>query len=680
MIGRLKLTNFRQHRDRTFDLQGGLVVLRGANEKGKSTLLEALMYLWLGSKVLREPVADVVTYGENEKTLRVEGSFTIDGVQYEAYRAPSGAELVYGDQRVTGQTGVTQFMEKLLGAKADVIRKLMIAEQNAVRGILESDSKAGELIETLADLGIIDTLIDKVKSQLSSGPTKGAEAALGALQAAVGEEPVAPVADLNDHKFAISLREKDVAAATELYEAKLEEAELARGKLNDAAAAQAAYNATLAQETKLRAVKEPGECVYTLAEVQAAEKLEHDASAMAEAKAQKAVQWKSTEATWTGTEETAEQFVQKTADTVRDLTAQVSELKIRRATKLAMKINEKTCSFCKKDISELPEVSQINSQVDADISTIDEKIESLSKELEKASEDCKVVQSILAVHRENMRKRNAAYWEPVGETLPMAMKWIGPEISDSQSLSVSSSAMKSAMREHEAKVVQHMAAQSELLTLKYPSLVSESEIEVAKATVNASAEASAALQAKKDALAAAKSELSTAEAVYAAEMRAYEAAIQRRSKSMEDVVVAEKLLADMVFNNQLIDDLRSARAEIRRRLWDSVTAAISVYFSRIRQVETRITQSEDGFLQNGKSIGGLSGSAKDMLGLAVRAALLKTFIPGAPIMVVDEPFSGCDDDRETAGLGVLSALGFPQTILVTHSDLADSLANQLVQL
>ena len=77
---------------------------------------------------------------------------------------------------------------------------------------------------------------------------------------------------------------------------------------------------------------------------------------------------------------------------------------------------------------------------------------------------------------------------------------------------------------------------------------------------------------------------------------------------------------------------------------------------------------------------GLSGSAKDTLGLAVRAALSRVFIPGAPLMIVDEPFAACDSVREVAGIGVLAGLGFDQTILVTHSDLADSVADKIIHL
>ena len=136
----------------------------------------------------------------------------------------------------------------------------------------------------------------------------------------------------------------------------------------------------------------------------------------------------------------------------------------------------------------------------------------------------------------------------------------------------------------------------------------------------------------------------------------------------------------MEFHNELIKDLSAARSEIRRRLWKIVSAAISHYFTRIRGEATIVEQGEDGFTENGRPVKGLSGSAKDTLGLAVRAALSRVFIPGAPLMIVDEPFAACDSVREVAGIGVLAGLGFDQTILVTHSDLADSVADKIIHL
>lgn len=681
MLNHLKLTNFKKHEDKVFNFDKGLVVLKGANENGKSSMLAAILYLWLGARVLGEPLEDVVTYGKDVKTLRVEGSFTVDGVDYAGYRSASGAELTYGNQRVTGQTGVTQFMERLLGAKSDVIRKLMIAEQNSVRGILESDTNAGALIETLADLGVIDTLIDKVKHQRPCGPTVAAESAIAVLQSAIGEVPVEPSdTNVKTAKQAVQLASVHLEAARQEDEHYQLEKSGALSLLEQSRAAQAAYSAVSARQETLRALVAPAPCAYSQEDIATAERYENDNAQME--KARKAFMLKpgTCAPSWNGSAEDLTVHIRCLENTLVSVTEKSNNLKLKRNAKLSLKINEDVCSFCKKDISELPEVAQINSKADLEVKAIDEDLASVQSVYASAKSDLDAAKEVASVHNSNLLKMDRQFWEPLGGPLPVKFKWVGPVISDSVSLSVTSSAMKKLQREYETAVARYDAAQQELLTLTFPELVPEAHCVIARQSIDAASQSAARLKVAQTELQLATSKLSNAETVYTMELREYNAALARREKAQEEVGKAEQVLTDTVFYNQLIKDLQSARAEIRRRLWDSVTSAISVYFSRIRQVETRITQSEDGFLQNGKPVKGLSGSAKDSLGLAVRAALLKTFIPGAPILVVDEPFAACDENREIAALGVLQSLGFPQTILVTHSDLADSMANQLIEL
>lgn len=680
MLNTLTLKNYRQHEDRTFDFSDDLNVIKGANENGKSTILEALLYLWLGRQgVLAEPLEDVVTYGRDVKELLVRGNFTFEGVEYEMYRSAKGAEIVYGDKRVSGQSATRQFMETLLGAKADVVKKLMIAEQNAVRGILTDDNGAGQLIEDLADLGLIDTYIEKIQAQLPCGPTKGQEASVATLAESIPAIPAPPSTE------ALQLAGVNVeASAQELEAAKTTYSELASRAaeaekvIADAAAHSARREAMQKRIAELEAVKAPDPCQYTEADIAHAEKLEADATWAAKVEAERSKVFGTASDTWSGNEESAVKGLAELRATAKTLRENVADLRAKIVGVKATAINEGVCAFCKEDISKRPEVLQINSEVSSKVSAYEAQVAKLNSSIIAVESDIATVESILAIHRENTRKANPEFWATNSDTLPCVYHWVGPADVSSQTVSVSSSAMRKALAAYRQAFDRYESAQFELKAAEVPAeLDKESLLDARAILMEADAARQAVVEAERNKVSADHA-YQLAKLNYDKEVEARESAIARQKQARDAYEAAKKTLESMLYNNELIKDLREARSEIRRRLWQSVTATISAYFTRIRRKETVIAQSPDGFTQNGRSVKGLSGSAKDMLGLSLRASLMKTFIPGATMMFTDEPFSGCDADRETAGIGVLASLGFEQTVLVTHSDLADAVAKNLI--
>ena len=100
----------------------------------------------------------------------------------------------------------------------------------------------------------------------------------------------------------------------------------------------------------------------------------------------------------------------------------------------------------------------------------------------------------------------------------------------------------------------------------------------------------------------------------------------------------------------------------------------------MRGEPSAVTRVEGAFLVDGRPVEGLSGSTLDVLGLAIRVALLKTFLPRCSFLVLDEPAAACDEEREAALIGTIATAQFGQVILVTHSGIADAYSNQLVTL
>jgi len=75
MINSITLTNFKQHENLTINFGAGFTAIRGSNESGKSTLLQALAYALFGTKALTDSLEDTVRWGCAVSTLRVDLDF-----------------------------------------------------------------------------------------------------------------------------------------------------------------------------------------------------------------------------------------------------------------------------------------------------------------------------------------------------------------------------------------------------------------------------------------------------------------------------------------------------------------------------------------------------------------------------------------------------------------------------
>jgi DNA repair exonuclease SbcCD ATPase subunit len=100
----------------------------------------------------------------------------------------------------------------------------------------------------------------------------------------------------------------------------------------------------------------------------------------------------------------------------------------------------------------------------------------------------------------------------------------------------------------------------------------------------------------------------------------------------------------------------------------------------MRGEKSVVIKDKDGFKVNGEAVASLSGSTLDVLALAIRVALSKTFIGGLSFMMLDESAAGCDDTRTMNMLGFLSTVGLNQVVLATHDGVSESVADNVIQL
>lgn len=722
MLKKLTLKYFRQHEDRTFDFTTGLNVVRGANEGGKTTLLEAIGYALGGVKACRDSLADIVTYGHAERDLKVELELRFDGVDYFVKRSKSGAEVNYDGGRVVGQSEVTGFFERLFGCDMATLAKLMMASQGSIRGALDAGPKATmELIETLSDFGIVDWVLELITTHLTTGPTASVEeriqAAQAAYSAAAGACVVPDTTSLEGAvtTYAATVRVKQGEIDSTLKPAFLkaeaayhaaDRAQARRQQLEASLrAAVAAKGQREAQLAEAKAAAEGGPDAFVVETARTALQVAQNVEAeMAIFRAYQKlglpeVHWEGSQASFEAEVKRLENLrqtaVQLLGAAQKDQAQALAEIRVLQATR----VTGSACGFCDKDVSAIPEVVAKNAAIDQAIKAQQGALaiaEVAVKENQRvALEAATELQDLTAVA--NSARPCLAFIERYGDrvdvsdaTFPPSLLWTGPIPNE-----VNPKVLQDEVARLDLAAKQAAMAAGRVQALERGLKEDEHQIETLRGQIAECGEAHALAERKADldAAQAAYSEASGAvsEAKYLkeqaeAEIRALRAAYEAGKRGVDAAQASlDRAIQDLDtlnFNNALLKKVRAARPLIADKLWTLVLSTVSTYFSAMRGTKSVVTREGNVFKVDGHVVGGgsLSGSALDCLGLALRVALTKTFLPNSPLLTLDEPAAAMDRDRTAATIGFLQGCGFEQTLLVTHEEDSESVADNLITL
>lgn len=702
MLKQIKLTNFKKHESLSVEFGLGLVALKGGNEAGKSTLIQAVAYALFGTKALPYSLEDTVTYGKPVGTLKVTLEFEVAGKVYTITRSKSAAELNYDGGTVTGQTETSAFIGKLLGTDAQAAPKLILANQNDIRGSLTSGPKATtELIEKLAQFDQLDTLVDLIQEKLTTGSTTAAEAALAAAQEQLDSLP-----DLTAPDSAALTRDEHVAgqgvttAQSELgiLQVTLRErtAELAQtNKANrDVERCEAERNSAArrlqAAEAEVKSLAalpaEPSEAALT----KARDKVKALEADLAGADQYAAVEkFLGLSAVFPGSVSDLEADVDRLRAEVADATSERAKCAQVAARDTALMIAG-SCSLCGKDVSEVPEVVQKNAELQKNVDTMAKAQASLARIIADRNEQVSRFMKVKSDARGALAAASKPGVVVKMDTVPPVLAWGGRTDFDKvekdlakarkvlKELEEAGRVYAGAVEEHKAAARAVARAERDLESavaalagrtvqptdgLELSIQVLEADIEVYRNTLDAwRVKLEAARSARREAVAAWENHLKI------------KAMLQGQVSQRAEEIKA------LQFNNTLLKAVRAARPVIADRLWGLVLGAVSKYFSEMRGQRSLVTKTPDGFVVDGHAAAGLSGSTLDVLGLAIRVALVRTFVPHASLLVLDEPAAGCDADRTQALLGFLSSSGFAQTVVVSHEEATEAVADHLIEL
>ena len=708
MLSKISLKNFRQHRELTIDLQPGFTALRGENEAGKSTVLEAILFALFGIRACRN--SDIATWGEPEKSVKVELWMTLPGGELHISRSKSAAEINYVGQTVTGQTECTRFIENQLQLQPGLGPKLMVAKQRDIQGVLEQkNGQATELIEGLADLSVIDRIVDKLQAKYPTGNTKLVESRIETAAAQVengrtfvdtlrakwvhlpddetiGREETA-VDDLNQQienlqgELAVAKQERDEALTLNDNRAKTIR-KLTAGK--DYLAGVQHQLAALKSRCPAAPV-----CTMTLDELDVA---------LADMERQRAIHRKyqtfvaktaDYEVLFEGSESDLRQKIEGLRAEVAGYREEASSLPHKIATLQAQIVAASVCGFCDKDVSQFPEVAEKNAALQKRIAGLEEDSSAVGSLKAAAEVELKRLTDILNVGQLPLSLDDSLYLAD-DSVFPARVTWKGEVPVDPAQEIGRLQAERDAWVAFNAAMNQFNRQLASLEQEVDNNQQQVAELEAAVALLPPCPDISALSAAVEKLLTGIAQ---TTEALASACRRL--ADMQRAVKEQQDAVVAanknlidaemrlaeaREELAEITFNNGLVKKLRTVRPEIANKVWANVLGAVSHYFSAMRGAKSIVTKENDTFLVDGKPVDSYSGSTLDVLGLALRIALIRTFLPTCDFMLLDEPFAACDDGRQTAALGFLAGAGFNQLLVITHEDISETVADTLLAL
>lgn len=713
MITSIHLKFFGCHENLLIDFGPGLTAIKAPVERGKSTVIAAIGYALFGTKALSSPISDTVTWGHPESALQVEMGFTVDNVHYHLRRSKAAAELRYESHSVTGQSEVSKFVSSLLGADISAAEKLVLARQGEIRGALSEGSRAAiALIEKLADFDQLDQLIDLLQSHLTLGSTAPAKAALEQAQAVLdGAEEPAPLdqAALDAEVQALAERASALGAEAEAAN----EAAAAAAKARDKALAATQRQRDLAVKIEdrtgalerlrgeepalapwddvsdgaLRAaerdVQELEASVQRLQERQRGEALnEQIAAARGEAGSPGSDRFD-------GPESAATEAHREAVERGRDASAAASEYRQQAAVKRAL-VQAEACTLCGRDVSQIPEVVAKNAALEDEACKLDVASEEAQDAFQQWSAYAESLARALADHQRLKAFRQAS-WTIDNARTPGVLVWVGgrADEGDAYRLLGAKNTLK-ALRQTEAAHAESVRARN-----AHRQRVERAEAELQALIDEQSAMPPAPdLDALRAAVAETEERRQSAANDYTAALQAhsarsvevvrlvgeYEKLAGARERAQAEVAARTAELQALEFNNALLKAVREARPVVANKLWALVLGAVSEFFSAMRGQPSVVTRGADGFMVDGHAVATLSGSTKDILGLAIRIALTRTFLPGISLLMLDEPNAAMDDERTANVLGFLGGAGFNQIIVVSHDEMTVDVADHVVTL
>lgn len=698
-ISRISLKNFGKVGDKTYLLEDGLTIVRGANEAAKTTsFITAPLYAFFGARAIDGTVEELVKDGEKPSSMKVE----VDYGPYTVKRSPSGASVTGPEVKISGQTDVSEFFGKLFGVQVSTAGYVIVAEQGDVAGIFKKP--AGEVtsfIENLAGFSEIDGLIERVQEAYPSGMKKILQDNLVELEAELEEANAIDLQPTTEFTEKIELisgeleAKKDIRASVEESVTALEK-ELATVTTQNTEREKAKITSDSILKDITRVTKELEANKNREVEDVSDEELEAARNLLEKEvpERQKDIErWNWVKETlsnppadiWDSSLDELLTAIDETTKLRSNYSEQIASAKGSIQTLRADIPTESVCSRCGAEVKDFDKI--INS-IEEKCSEHQRVIDDISPKLVEATEDLRAMKLILEEHNRLEKSRPDGvlanesqipyvYYTEYEKPEPVSSEQINHarSIINTRAAAQSLSAEIAATDRRLNSELSKLLYEKEKLTEEINSLgeivdTTDTEVEIkgAREVIKDLGESIESLTQEKSDL---EKSLLMVENENKRILQLREGLEKKIAKTKHDLSVDTR-------NSCILKAVREAKPKVLNMIWSQILFALNKNFSRMRGVESNIEKTATGFTVDGLSVRRQSGSTKSILGVAMREALKNTFAPTCGFILFDEVFADMDADRTAATLAAISGMN-GQKLIITHEDVSEMLADNFIE-
>jgi exonuclease SbcC len=143
-LTKLSLTNFRSHRKLELDFTSGITGIVGDNGKGKSSIVEAIIFLFTGEGYGAK--SDMISVGES--TGYVVGQLRIDGKEATLERHLDTSKVAFKYEGVTYKKSgeVAEIWDRLFQIDKNIFKNIVVAKQGDIALLFSGDNSVKEKI------------------------------------------------------------------------------------------------------------------------------------------------------------------------------------------------------------------------------------------------------------------------------------------------------------------------------------------------------------------------------------------------------------------------------------------------------------------------------------------------------------------------------------------------------